>query len=164
MQKTIKIGMYKDKYMKKSVGVYVEISLKKIEKIKKEFVSLKEVEGAMIFSACGSYHSGNNWLQTGQCLDSIKKDLLSGDLKLDEKIDRKDVLDLVEIWKKYHLNDLMAGTKKQMEITKGKKYDEACKELIKQNLINDMGYKYGSGWLLEQIPSNVIKRIESLFS
>jgi hypothetical protein len=90
--------------------------------------------------------------------DYIEKYLISKD-KLEE---------IIAIWKRWHLNDLKAGTPKQEEairiwLDKGNKYDylTACEYLKSIKLFNDGGYKYGTGWKTEEIPFRVLETIKS---
>jgi hypothetical protein len=63
---------------------------------------------------------------------------------------------LVEFWKKHHLNDMKAGTKKQMDALKDypdkHDYRAACYYLKTLDLYEDRGYRYGSGWLCTTFP------------
>jgi hypothetical protein len=75
---------------------------------------------------------------------------------------------MIQIWKRWHLNDTRAGSQKQEEFLReypisGTKdrYDLACSALDKAGLLIDNGYKYGSAWIHEQLPSEVISEIKS---
>lgn len=63
---------------------------------------------------------------------------------------------LVDFWKKHHLNDLKAGTKKQMDAIKDSPnkgdFDATCAYLKSIDLYEDRGYRYGSGWLCTTFP------------
>jgi hypothetical protein len=71
---------------------------------------------------------------------------------------------LYEIWKRWHLNDMRAGTFVQEEILRQAKasgvelndYDDACNYLQRFDALVDDGYKYGSKWLKEELPQEVI--------
>lgn len=112
--------------------------------------------------------SGNIW-------NSKHSDIVSGGQNLDEiqKLfpDNKELKRLIDIWRKYHLNDLHAGTKKQSEaLEKWKKekqiksydYDLAVAHLKSIGLYEDKGYKYGNGWLYQPLPESVITEIKEL--
>lgn len=91
----------------------------------------------------------------GQCYDSIKP-------TTDKQ---KEVID---IWREYHLNDLTAGSKKQMEALESFKYKnnyykEACEYLKKRRLLIDDGYKFGSKWLVKPLKNGIIEKILLLF-
>ena len=74
------------------------------------------------------------------------------------------VLDILEIWKKYHMNDFMAGNKQQTDFIREKKlsgteYTELCRILKENNLYEVNGYTYGSKWLYKPIPQEVLDRL-----
>jgi len=80
-----------------------------------------------------------------------------------------EVAELCDIWDRWHLNDLRAGTRKQSDTLRGKKnrskhehYTWACNYLKRKGLLVDHGYKYGAEWLFEPIPATVVKRIKAL--
>lgn len=95
----------------------------------------------------------------GQCVEEV--------VKFFPKDDK--AKQMLDIWKKYHLNDMHSGTPKQEEsldeyfIIVGQKYDYhlAVAYLKSVNLYTDNGYTYGSGWLKEEIPQDVIEIIKS---
>lgn len=94
----------------------------------------------------------------GQCLDELIKheSLKSSDL----------FVKLYNIWKRWHLNDLHAGLKVQTDFIKDniKEYDytRACRLLKAADLYEINGYKYGHGWLVEELPSEVVEFIKGL--
>lgn len=116
---------------------------------------------------------GNN--HCGQIYDSIEPS------EFDELyIDRDDLIHLIAIWKTCHLNDMCAGSLKQMELinfwrdqvktTSGWDYDQVCHMLEQHGLLIDnetnpdlnVGYRYGTRWLVNQLPDSVIEFIENL--
>ncbi len=97
------------------------------------------------------------WDSAGQIYDSIE--MPTPNLKK-----------IITIWKKWHLNDLTAGSKRQEDALnkwrgrpKGWSYDEDVQFLKKKRLYNDKGYKYGSAWLVRPLPSKVKSDIKKLF-
>ena len=59
---------------------------------------------------------------------------------------------------------MRAGTRKQQEHLRGNlfeprgpksHYDWACEELERVGLFQNMGYKYGSAWLIEPLPADI---------
>lgn len=75
----------------------------------------------------------------------------------------------VDFWKEYHLNDMQAGTKKQMEYLKenniNKGYRESENALKDANLYEDNGYKYGSAWLFKDFNlDELVSIIENVIS
>jgi len=71
---------------------------------------------------------------------------------------------LFDIWGRYHLNDLQAGTPRQMEFLRDCKvapYDEQCVRLEAAGLLYDKGYCYGSGWLAMEVPDEILEELEA---
>lgn len=116
---------------------------------------------------------GNN--HCGQIYDSINPS------DFDELyMDRDQLIKLIAIWKTCHLNDMCAGSLKQMELinfwrdqiktTSGWDYDQVCAMLEQHGLLIDnetnpdlnVGYHYGSRWLVNLLPQSVIDFIENL--
>lgn len=111
--------------------------------------------------------SGNVW-------NRIRSDIYCGGQIVD-KIAKmfphnKKVRRMAQIWEKYHLNDMQAGCKHQRALgwgTKklaggeweGHKYESEGGCLSKP--CPTCGYKYGSKWLREEIPTEIIAEIES---
>lgn len=117
--------------------------------------------------------SGNIWSSNhtdiccgGQCLETIA-----------EYIKNNEEFDFIyDMWQKYHLNGLHAGTKEQESVLKkatengilsscgANNYKECCDYLKEIGLyeveVNGKPYKYGTGWLHENIPEEDLERIE----
>ena len=100
---------------------------------------------------------------SGQCRDFIEKRIGN----FSEK-DQVLIKELMNIWRKYHLNAFISGTKLQMGALEDFKsqstdeYKEKYKYLEDNNLLYDRGYKYDSSWLYKEIPGDVIDFIKSL--
>jgi hypothetical protein len=88
---------------------------------------------------------------------------------------REMVSKFFEVWDRWHLNDMRAGTARQeaaiREWKKTNKYEytAACEYLKSIGLFedseyihNEKPYKYGYGWLKEEIPQDVLDFLESL--
>jgi len=99
--------------------------------------------------------SGDCGSSSGQCLDSINPK-------------NEDQKKLVELWHKWHLNDMKSGTPKQEKAVNEwmKKnnitnydYTKSCEYLKSINLYEviheSKPYKYGHGWLKRKLPSNI---------
>lgn len=78
---------------------------------------------------------------------------------------------LIEIWDRWHLNCLKAGTRAQQAAIDAHKtanpdwrhgYTAACEVLEAKGLLVDRGYKYGSAWLVEPLPAEVREEVEAL--
>ena len=107
----------------------------------------------------------------GQCLDEIA-----------EHVHTPLFREIFELWNKWHLNGLHAGTPEQEKAIKeweaqGNKYDydKACEHLKNLDLYavcytghgqsqeynNDL-YVYGTDWIIRELPKNVIKRVKEI--
>lgn len=87
---------------------------------------------------------------------------------------------LLEIWKRWHLNDMQAGSLKQMEWLRNNEvsykakqsasthyvnwYDWATEELKNVGLNPDNGYTFGSAWLKEELPGDVVSELIKIFT
>ena len=134
-------------------------------------VSYKEKNGHKTFSASGrvwnmphtDIHVG------GQCLDEL------AEFVTDEKFKK-----IYRLWKLYHLNDMHPCTREQENaldeaVKEGKlenryasNYDACCDYLKSIGLyeVEHEGkpYRYGSGWIVWDIPEDDIKIIEELMN
>lgn len=117
-------------------------------------------ESGYIFTASGcvwnSSHTDHE--MGGQCIDTLA-----------ELVQNPLLQEIQTIWRKYHLNDLKAGTKLQEEAiekweSEGNKYDytKAKDYLTSIGLNPHNGYEYGSAWLYMPIPEMVIQRIKEI--
>jgi len=114
----------------------------------------------------------------GQIYDSILPSMMD-ELFIDEDV----LIQLITYWKACHLNDMNAGSELQMEYVDFYRnqflktesyigYDKICAMLNQHHLLIDketnpnlnVGYKYGTLWLVRLIPDEVIKFIDSLQS
>lgn len=73
---------------------------------------------------------------------------------------------MVEIWERWHLNDMRAGTPRQEEYLRTltprpRGYEATCQALTDAGLLVDDGYRYGSRWLTEALPAEVIAEVET---
>lgn len=110
----------------------------------------------------------------GQCLDSMKKYLRHNPI----------FMKLYDYWKCYHMNGMHAGTPEQEAAidewkAAGNRYEykAACEELKRRGLytVNYTGltvgkrydnepYTYGHGWVINELPGNVLLDIEHMIS
>lgn len=76
-----------------------------------------------------------------------------------------------DVWNRWHLNGLKAGTPAQeqflrdnpvMAIYPVSHYTKACEALDAAGLLVDNGYKYGSAWKLEEVPEDVLQWLYDL--
>lgn len=136
-------------------------------------LELKNYPDKPIFSVCGNVWLTNksDIVMGGQCIDSIWKyfsDQLQNPALYKE---------IMELWEKYHLNDMVPGTPEQEAavaswIAEGNKhdYDKICEHLKSVGLYEVpiekdgyiLPYKYGSAWLYNPIPEQDLQRIVTI--
>ena len=113
----------------------------------------------------------------GQCLDTIAE--------YRDQLSEPDLFDVIyDFWKRYHLNGMHAGTPEQESAieawkAQGNKYDySAVCEMLKERGLYEVNYtglsvgrryenepyKYGHGWLVQELPGDVLIRIEHMLS
>lgn len=145
LQSRINVGTYEGK------RVTVEAVIK-LKTSSRETTTHKHVKEYYTLSITGSYNGGG-----GQCIDTLKK--------LDSvAIPEQDLTDLIEIWERWHLNDMTAHCEHQKPIPV--RYDDPEYNhyvwLSGKQCPN--GYRYGSAWLIEELPQEVIDRVDAIFS
>lgn len=113
-------------------------------------------DGRLSFIGSGRHGSG-------QVFDHLTKDTPAPGFT------RKDCFRLKQAWERWHLNDMRAGTPKQEELVRkwrltadDKSYSEACKMLESNGLLIDGGYRYGTAWLKEEVPFDVLEWLFNL--
>ena len=154
MNKVIKLGTYKS-HNDKDVPVYCKIEFKDNQ------LSISGVEGP--------YSGGDCYGACGQINMSLNPNELTPakgwSLELIQRF--------LNVWDKWHLNDMKAGSPNQRkyleENTIKKDYDNARMALEKAGLSPDKDfihngkpYLYGSAWLFETVPTEIITWLESL--
>lgn len=112
----------------------------------------------------GKTKSEKNHMSSGQCLDSIDP----------EDFNEKAEITLIkEIWKAWHLNGMLCGTKAQemalqefykINPTLKRTYVTCVKYLKTIDLHNDNGYVYGSKWCGRDLPEQVISDVKEVFN
>lgn len=133
-------------------------------------IRLKNYPERPVFTVCCNVWqtNRNDIVMGGQCLNSVweyySEQLTNAELY-------KEIMDL---WEKYHLNDMNAGTPEQEAAIKvweaeGNKYDytAVCEYLKSIGLYEItiekdgyiLPYKYGSAWLYRPIPEQDLQRI-----
>jgi len=138
-------------------------------------VDLKTHENPIELSMSGSIWnlSRSDCTQCGQMQDTIRDELNSGNLRLKSNISQDDMKKLLDIWDRWHLNGLKAGTTKQNELIEmhrdDPKYAEQDVFLDRPRAIlkdfdadPDNGYSYGSAWLFEPLSDDVIDFVKEM--
>lgn len=112
--------------------------------------ALEKVQGTE-FAASAMVYIRNSFVCGGQCLD--ESDILDvvENGKLCEK-DKATYLEILRLWKNYHLNGMNAGCEHQKEGSPAGSVCPVC------------GYRYGSAWLYREIPEKDLEAIKNLFT
>jgi hypothetical protein len=122
--------------------------------------TMQRVKEGIVISISGSVWNSkeSDILIGGQCLDQL----------LELMPDNEVLRHIAPIWKDYHLNNMKGGTKKQTEMitrhfedrNEPYQYEAACEYLESIGLLEDRGYKYGSGWLYMPVPDEVLAELK----
>ena len=154
MKRTITFGKIAYQTKRKTNEVTVELELCETE------------EGPEFSASCDVWNSRHtDIIMGGQCLDDIQPYMRGKPL----------FAEIVELWKKHHLNGMNPGTPKQMQCIKDHK-DEINENdgwYIKElNLLNKYNmdvvewqgkpHKYGTGWIYRPIPEPDLSRIKEI--
>ena len=165
IRKTFKFGKVAYYNKRKENAVEVEVELEIVRHTVKT-VSESQFEERIEFTASGYIWNRlhTDCFSCGQNLDTINELVQDPTFKV-----------IYDLWKKYHLNTMHAGTPEQEEFVhnyfsdkKPFDYTEACKALKKKNLFEveykGKPYKYGHGWLYYPIPEKDLDTIVNLLT
>jgi hypothetical protein len=114
-------------------------------------------------SICGSVWNSprTDGYSFGQNIDEIAKLFSTATVKR-----------IAKLWKRWHSNGLKAGTRAQQAALDAHKnetgafcyeFNECCNILAARGLQPDNGYFYGSAWLCEPVPVEVVAELCELF-
>jgi len=160
MKKTFKFRVSDKKRLRYTVTVEINLETKE--------------NGLPVFTASATVGNGGRYERGGQCFDDILKYYT-----FNNPTDYKIFLNIYDIWKRNHLNNLNAGTEKQMTALKNgyesycsgreitDKFESQCDYLKSIDLYVDileggMPYKYGSGWIYRAISEKDLLKIDEL--
>lgn len=128
------------------------------------FIEVEYSEGRLSITGVeGPLESGNCLGGCGQVLDFQVSRFANG-------WDRLNVEILRYVWRRWHLNDLRAGTALQEWIIRTSRhngwdwhrihpfshYKAACELLNRHSALIDDGHQYGHAWLFESVPKKVL--------
>ena len=137
------------------------------------FCEVKVADGILsIHGVVGPRKNGEAWGYAGQIYDDIQ-DLIPDNGWTQEMVD-----EFLDVWRKWHLNDLQPGTHRQMDFLrewrKGREilsydYKDECKALEQVGLLEDdqhmvegKPYRYGSSWIRFELPAEVLGFLRGL--
>jgi len=142
----------------RAVTYTITSELREKQRPVKHWETLEETEKPLVLSFMGE--SRRRLGQIGDHLEEILKDgWYCENCNALKKI--------LRLWKRWHLNDMMPGTKRQMQALKRAGLDQVDYEkqvtyLKWIDLYNDRGFEYGSGWLYEPLPEDIKQQIDSI--
>jgi hypothetical protein len=118
-------------------GVFVEVEI--------------DADGGLHIIGFTRHHIGADWNSGGQIIDEVAsvRNFAPG-------WTRGRVAQLVNIWRRWHLNHLRAGCEHQRTLG-WESYDEHPSEPCPT-----CGYKYGTAWLKEELPAEVVAWAQQL--
>lgn len=153
---------WQDKEELRTCNGHLTIKLTYKDKGSFRSVDLKRSKGKLLtLSIVGDVNFGFRKGECGgQCIDTIRE--IWGHIPK--------IAELCDLWERWHLNDLVAGTSKQMKIIRklgecpvpSDWYTWACLNLKANDLLVDRGYTFGHEWLYEPLPAKVVARIKTL--
>ena len=122
-----------------------------------------------VFSAMGGFRF-NGLDCGGQCFYDMKTELSKHGIVCDK------LNALLKFWPRYHLNDLIPGSPRQMAVVRDRKekglpvdYETMCNVLKEIGLYEDSEYiykgkpyAYGTAWLKEELPAEVKEGIKAV--
>ena len=123
--------------------------------------------------------SGSSKGASGQIYDAIREMIKARRLEYAPQWDAERLTKLVDIWERWHLNDIRAGDIVQMEairagtreiagiMSKQKMpdwYGAACQYLTSLGLYEHEGYLFGHGWKREELPQDVVDFISAILA
>jgi len=143
------LGTIKRHLLRKN-HIYIKIEIIKTH-VKQQTIDHRTIHSYYRLSATVESRDKNGTELLGQIFSTLAK-LTKEDWK--KQVISEDALAiLLDIWDKWHLNDLTPYCIHQI--------DELNDELL-TNVCPITGYKYGHNWLVEEIPSEVILTLENL--
>jgi hypothetical protein len=172
INKTVVLGRYQDDNRAYKSKITIDVKISSVDKDKISYVDGKSViSNPLVLSISGGIKAGNSDVEGGQIYDTIAD--VVDIMEFEPGFDKKSVLEIVQIWRDYHLNDLKAGTKLQTETINeafeksGKSYDYDLVDKILEHSKHgdirvDNGYSYGSKWLLEELPKGLVFKLKAL--
>ena len=187
MKRTFKLGKIATYGTRKINAVEITVELRNrggeptftIGENKERIPTGKTTPAYVELSICGDVWNAHHTdiIMGGQCLDSITEyaDQFTPEC-------REIFWTLHSLWKKYHLNSMHAGTPEQEAFIAGLKamgfkydYTQVCAMLKDADLYeveftgktvgrmyDHEPYKYGHGWVVEDLPGDVLLKVEHL--
>lgn len=143
----IRVGSYVDEHTSRTHTVTVDVQLQRITATA-QTIHHEQIDEFTRLSIIGTVNGpGRAPVTFGQCVDEL--DLVTS---FDPRWDAESVRHLALLWRRWHLNDMRPGCAHQTPIgdTPGERLDRTapCPET---------DYRWGSAWLVEPLPDDVIR-------
>lgn len=153
MEKTFKIGIDPNGYT-----VYVTLELRD-ENRERMTVDHKAISGYRVLSITGhaQYRPHQDSVYCGQIQDTIRQTLANFRRLY---IPKEKILQILDIWDKWHLNDMQAGCTHMERPKKGLEWD--TKEWERLSSQCPKGYEYGTAWLVRELPQDIVDTVNKL--
>lgn len=137
--------------------VYIELAIEEKQK-KARTVNHGNIEKYKVLSISGyGIDTRYKMIYAGQVYDELKHIK-----KYAKEVDRQTVKRIVEIWKRWHLNDLHPNCEHQKAFNCNiKTYTARARRETKKCPKN---YEYGTNWLVEKLPEDIAQEAELLFA
>jgi len=158
-----KISLYKRKIL---IGtdidknsIFVELNIQRVKTAYfKETIAHKRIRAFEVLTLSGYAHKkySRDSEYAGQIYDKLALENIKTYM-----IPKNTVKRIVEIWKKYHLNDMQPNCIHQKAFNCNVKNFDLLAEIETKKC--PVGYKYGSKWLVKVLPKNIKKEIISIF-
>lgn len=154
---------------KHSLKTLIFITIEEIKE-KAKTIDLKEVDKQIVLSMYGRVHYPRklSCITVGQISDVMRIWAIN-DMFKEYRIDKATLYSLLDIWNRWHLNNMRAGTRGQLALvryyiqeTGNSKFEDICQYLKSKGLLYDRGHKYGGAWLYEPLPQDIIDYLKSL--
>jgi hypothetical protein len=126
--------------------------------------------GTLCLAVQGTAYAGTRFESGGQNRDDLRAVIERGDPALP----REDLASLLALWERWHCNDLKAGCVHQAadvaartdEYRGGARYGtpEYRAIMAEQQAACPLGYRWGSEWLTEPLPADVVAEVRRLMA
>ena len=153
MKKTLLIG-------RRNGGGKLLVEMK-MEKANKERMTIHHTNissyTGLVISVFLKIRNGKQSLSCEEVLEMVKK----GEIR-EWLIAEEDVMDMLHIGKEYSMNDMKAGCTCMEPVTKEKAWDKEEWNRLSEQC--KYGYRYGSQWLVKELPEQEEKRMKEIFA
>lgn len=141
-------------------------------------IELRDQGKGLTLSVCGEVLRSGHFVAGGQNTDDFRRLLRAENGRVERK--RSELAQLIEIWDRWHLNNMRAGCEHQRALgwdstvpldpskpvgwgnyATWKRHDEHPNGLLCKPC-PVCGYEYGSAWLHEPLPQEVVDFVEGL--